>query len=175
LFMLANIIFITQSGRDVHQLIGVRAFHLDQFEPEKIKARSERRSALVNEEYQTSREIGARKGKGSKRGRIFDKNTRTFTRRGRAQSKYRASRRSGVSRRFSLLGAVPRLGSVVFRTRARWSGLSIVIAGFTVLSIGPALHSSAPGEFHALLLQDCAHYSLRLSRCIAYGEQFDFT
>src|SRR5450759_3630668 len=66
LFIIANIIFITQSGRDVHQLIwGSEPSILDQFDPEKTKARSEKNTAVLVNEYGNvnAQILGIEKGK----------------------------------------------------------------------------------------------------------------
>ena len=46
------------------------------------------------------------------------------------------------------------LGTVLYRSRAVWSGLSIIIAGFTVFEYwaSPSFFSGASSEFHAVLV-----------------------
>jgi hypothetical protein len=163
LFIIANVIFITQSGRDIHQLIwGAEPSILDQFDPETMKARSERKTEVLVDEYRSvTEQIRAlEKGKGWKEAQdIRQEHEDLYQKKGALQSeisereaKRRAFRDLWI---FTAFGAgLIVLGAVLYRMRATWSGLSIVIAGFTVFEYwaSPSFFSGAGAEFHALLV-----------------------
>jgi hypothetical protein len=163
LFIIANIIFITQCGRDLHQLIwGSEPSILDQFDPEKGKARSEKQIAVLVDEYRTVNEQirALEKGKGWKEAQdIRQEHEDLYQKKGALQQEI--SERESKSREFrdvwiyTGFGAVLIvLGTVLYRTRAVWPGLSIVIAGFAVFEYwaSPTFFGGAAAEFHALLV-----------------------
>src|SRR5476649_2794702 len=54
IFIIANVIFVTQGGRDIHQLVwGTEASVLDQFDPAMTKARTEKNFDALVKEYQS--------------------------------------------------------------------------------------------------------------------------
>ena len=163
LFIIANIIFITQSGRDVHQLIwGSEPSILDQFDPEQTKARSEKKTEVLVDEYRkVNEEIRAlEKGQGWKEVQdIRQGHEDLYQKKGALQSEI--SERETKRREFRDVwiftgfgAALIVLGVALYRSRAVWAGLSIVIAGFTVFEYwaSPSFFSGAGAEFHALLV-----------------------
>jgi hypothetical protein len=163
LFLIANVIFITQSGRDVHQLIwGSEPSILDQFDPEKTKARSEKKTEVLVDEYRSvNEEIRAlEKSKGWKEVQdirqqhedLYQKKDALRSEISERETKKREFRDVWM---FTAFGAVLIvLGTVLYRSRAVWPGLSIVIAGFTVFEYwaSPSFFGGAGVEFHALLV-----------------------
>ena len=163
LFILANVIFITQSGRDVHQLIwGSEPSILDQFSPEKVRAQSEKKTEVLVDEYRNvNEEIRAlEKGKGWKEVQdiqqehqeLYQKKEALHSEISERETKKREFRDVWVFTAFG--AALIVLGTFLYRLRAVWSGLSVVIAGFTVFEYwaSPSFFSGAGAEFHALLV-----------------------
>lgn len=163
LFIIANIIFITQSGRDVHQLIwGSEPSILDQFDPEKTKARSEKNTEVLVNEYRNVNEqiLGLEKGKGWKEVQdIRQEHEELYQKKGALHSEI--SEREAKKREFRDLwiftafgAALIVLGVVLYHQRMMWPGLSIVIAGFTIFEYwaSPSFFGGAGAEFHALLV-----------------------
>jgi len=163
LFILANVIFIIQGGRDVHQLIwGSEPSILDQFDAEKARARSEKKMEVLVNEYRTvSEEIRAlEKGTGWKEAQdIRQEHQDAYQKKEALRSEI--SERETKKREFrdvwlftTFGAALIILGTVLYRSRAHWSGLSIVIAGFTIFEYwaSPSFFSGADAEFHALLV-----------------------
>ena len=163
LFIIANIIFITQGGRDVHQLIwGSEPSILDQFDPEQAKARLEKKTEVLVDEYRKVNE-GIRaleKGKGWKDVQdIRQEHKDLYQKKGALHSEI--SERETKRREFRDVwiftgfgAALIILGVALYRSRATWAGLSIVIAGFTIFEYlaSPSFFSGAGAEFHALLV-----------------------
>jgi hypothetical protein len=163
LFIIANIIFITQSGRDVHQLIwGSEPSILDQFDTEMVKARCEKDTKVLVKEYRTvNEEIRAlEKDKGWKDVQdIQQKHNNLYEKRKATQSEiWERERRERELRDlwvFTAFGAVLIiLGTVLYLSRAVWPGLSTVITGFGVFEYwaSPTFFGGAGIEFHTLLV-----------------------
>ena len=163
LFIIANLIFITQGGRDIHQLIwGSQASVLDQFEPEKAKARSEKRTELLVAEYRNVNEQirALEKGKGSKevqdirqeQEELYQKREALHSEISERESKKREFRDLWIFTAFG--SALVVVGVVLYRSRRYWPGLSVVIAGFSIFEYwaSPSFFSGAGAEFHALLV-----------------------
>jgi hypothetical protein len=167
LFIIANIIFITQSGRDVHQLIwGSQPSILDQFDSEKTKARSEKNTeVLVNEYRNVNGEIvGLEKGKGSKEVQdvrqeheeLYQKKEALHSEISERETKKREFRDLWIFTAFG--AALIVLGTILYHNRMIWQGLSVVIAGFAVFEywVSPSFFGGAGAEFHALLVSKTA-------------------
>ena len=163
LFIIANVIFLTQSGRDVHQLIwGSEASILDQFEPEKTKARSQKRTELLVDDYRlVSEQIrGLEKGKGSKevadirqeQNELYEKKDALQKEISEREAKKREFRDLWIFTAFG--GMLVVVGGILYRSRIFWPGLSILIAGFGIFEYwaSPSFFSGAGAEFHALLV-----------------------
>ena len=163
LFIIANIIFITQGGRDVHQLIwGTESSILDQFNPEQTRVRSEKNLDMLVEEYRKADEAirALEKGKGLDEVRDIKQEHKDLYQ-NKAALKSEISEREKKGREVRDLwiytgfgAALIVLGSLLYRSRAVWPGLSLVIAGFTVFEYwsSPSFFSGAGAEFHALLV-----------------------
>ena len=163
LFIIANLIFITQGGRDIHQLIwGSQTSVLDQFEPEKTKARSEKRTELLVVEYRNVNEQirALEKGKGYKevqdirqeQEELYQKREALHAEISERESKKREFRDLWIFTAFG--SALVVVGTALYRSRRHWAGLSIVIAGFSIFEYwaSPSFFSGAGAEFHALLV-----------------------
>jgi hypothetical protein len=174
LFILANVIFITQSGRDIHVLIwGSEPSILDQFDSEKAKARSEKKTEVLVDEYRSvDEEIRAlEKGKGFKDVQdiqqehqdLYQKKEALHSEISDRETKKREFRDVWI---FTAYGAaLVVLGTVLYRLRAVWPGLSLVIAGFTIFEYwaSPSFFSGGAGaEFHALLVSKTVLTSIAL-------------
>src|SRR5438034_375347 len=141
LFILANIIFITQSGRDFHQLIwGSEPSVLDQFDPETAKARSEKKVEVLVDEYRgVNEQIRIlEKGKGWKEAQdvrqehedLYEKKAALHSEISERETKKREFRDVWI---FTTFGAVLiGIGTIFYRRHAVWGGLSVIIAGFTI-------------------------------------------
>lgn len=163
LFIIANVIFITQSGRDVHQLVwGSEPSILDQFNPEMTKARSEKKTELLVDEYRNVNEQirALEKGKGWKEVQdirqeheeLYQKQAALHSEISERETKKREFRDVWIFTAFG--AALIVLGTVLYHLRIIWPGLSIVIAGFTIFEYwaSPSFFGGAGAEFHALLV-----------------------
>jgi hypothetical protein len=163
LFIIANVIFITQSGRDVHQLLwGSEPSILDQFDSEKTKARSEKKTEVLVDDFRNvSEQVRAlEKGKGWKEVQdirqeheeLYQKKEALHSEISERETKKREFRDVWIFTAFG--AALIALGAVFYHLRIIWPGLSIVIAGFAVFEYwaSPSFFSGAGAEFHALLV-----------------------
>ncbi len=163
LFIIANVIFITQGGRDVHQLIwGSEPSVLDQFNPETVKAQSEKKTEVLVDEFRNANEeiLALEKGKGwQEMQNISQEHQDLYQKREALRSEI--SERETKAREFrdvwifTAYGvALIILGTILYRSRAMWSGLSIVIAGFAIFEywVSPSFFRGASSEFHAVLV-----------------------
>jgi hypothetical protein len=163
LFIIANIIFITQGGRDVHQLIwGSESSVLDQFSPGKVKAQSEKNTEVLVDEFRDVNEqiLALEKGKGFQEVQnisqehqdLYQKRDALRSEISERESKAREFRDVWIFTCFGV--ALIILGTILYRSRAMWSGMSIVIAGFAVFEywVSPSFFSGAGAAFHALLV-----------------------
>ncbi len=163
LFIIANVIFITQGGRDVHQLVwGSESSILDQFDSEMTQARSEKKIEVLVDEYRKVNEQthALEKGKGWKEVQdIRQENEELYQKKEALHSEI--SEREAKQREFrdvwifTVFGAaLIALGTILYRLRMIWPGLSIAIAGFTIFEYwaSPSFFSGAGTEFHALLV-----------------------
>ena len=163
LFIIANVIFITQGGRDIHQLVwGSEPSILDQFNPETTRARSEKKTEVLVDEYRKVNEQtrALEKGKGWKEVQdIRQENEELYQKKEALHSEI--SEREVKQREFRDIwiftafgAALIVLGTVLYHVRIIWSGLSIVIAGFAIFEYwaSPSFFGGAGAEFHALLV-----------------------
>jgi hypothetical protein len=163
LFIIANVIFITQGGLDVHELIwGSQSSVLDQFTPEKVEAQSEKNTEALVEEFRNVNEqiLALEKGKGfQEKQDISQEHQDLYQKRDALRSEI--SERETKAREFrdvwifTVYGvALIILGTVLYRSRVIWPGISVVIAGFAVLEywVSPSFINGANAEVHALLV-----------------------
>jgi hypothetical protein len=163
LFIIANVIFITQGGRDIHELIwGSEPSILDQFQPAVAKARAEKSmETLVNEYRSVNDQIqGLEKGKSlqevqdirQEHEELYQKKEALNSEISERETKQREFRDVWI---YTIYGAVLIVfGTVLYGFRAEWPGLSIVIAGFAIFEYwaSPSFFAGAGIEYHALLL-----------------------
>lgn len=161
LFIIANVIFIFQAGHDVHQLFwGSEGSVLDKFSPETIEVESEKDTNVLVDEYRRIDEeiIAMEKGDREYGDRVYDKLGRKKNiLQKEIQERERKKREFRDVWIFTAYGAaLIILGTLLYRRRAVWPGLSLVIAGFTIFEYwaSPAYsyYGSASSEFHALLV-----------------------
>jgi hypothetical protein len=163
LFVILNVIFITQSGRDIHQLIwGAEASILDQFEPETTKARSEKNIESLVDEYRKVFEHthALEDGKRSKEvADIRQKQTELYATKAALHAEITERETKKKEFRdlwiFTSFGAVlVVVGGILYRSRIVWPGLSVLVAGFVIFEYwaSPAFFSGADDEFRALLV-----------------------
>ena len=163
LFILANVIFITQAGRHVHQLLfGVRASVLDEFSPEKEKARAKKHIDALVADYRIVHEEISTIEKGRNHSEVTDiRQTRhdLYERKealaseiGEREHRNREIRDLWI---FSALGSfLICVGAVLYRSNIVWPGFSILVTGFGILEYwtSPTFFGGAAAEFQSLLV-----------------------
>lgn len=163
LFLIANIIFITQSARDFHQLVfGAEASVLDQFHPEKQKARAEKKTEVLIAAYREATDQIRNLEQGKKYKEVEDirqEHNELYKNRDALRSEI--SEREQRSREFRDLWlfsgfgiALIVAGAFLYRAYYVWPGFSILVSGFTLLEYwaSPTFFGGATSEFHALLV-----------------------
>ncbi|MDB6114527.1 MAG: hypothetical protein JWQ62_1472 [Lacunisphaera sp.] len=164
LFLIANVIFITQSGHHLHQLaFGAEPSVLDRFDTEKSKARSETQLQVLLDDYKTvSDEIRALE-KGKKQSEAADvrqEHSDLYEKKDALQIEISDRERKGKELRdlwiFSSFGlGLILLGGTIYRRGIIWPGFSILVTGFCILEYwsSPTIFGGgALAEFHQLLL-----------------------
>ena len=163
LFVIASVIFLTQCGHDVHQLIwGAQPSVLDQFSPAEAGARAVKdRAVLVAEYRKVDLQIHTlEKDKDAQEAQdIQQKNRDLYEKRdalrgeiSQRESKQRQMRDVWIYAAYGFALIV--LGLGVYRLGSVWPGISAVIAGFTIFEywVSPSSFEGAKAEFHALLV-----------------------
>ena len=164
LFLIANVIFLSQAGRNVHHLIfGAQPSVLDQFEPEKEKARSETEFQVLLKDYkQVSEEVEALE-KGKKHDAVMDirqEHSDLYEKKNALRSEIAEREEKSREMRdlwlYSGYGlCLIALGSVLYRRGIAWPGFSVLVAGFCILEYwaSPSFFGGgAVAEYHQLLL-----------------------
>ena len=135
---------------------------MDQFDPEKTKARSEEKTEVLVDEYRSATDQirAMEKGKGWKEVQdirqghedLYQKRDALRLEISERETKRRELRDVWLFTAFG--GFLIILGTILYRLRVVWPGLSIVIAGFTIFEYwaSPSYFSGAGAEFHALLI-----------------------
>ena len=163
LFLIANVIFITQAGRDIHQLFfGSESSVLDQFSPDTEKARAEKEVGALITEYRTiNEEVRAlEKGKNhsevadlrQERSGLYDKKDALASEITERERKGRELRDLGIFSGFA--AALICTGIVLYRAAIIWPGFAILVTGFSILEYwsSPTFFGGAVAEFHSLLV-----------------------
>ena len=164
LFLIANVIFLSQVGRNVHHLVfGAQPSVLDKFEPEKQKARSEAQLQVLLSDYQAvTEEIRAlEKGKKSsdvmdlrqEHSDLYEKKDALRSEISEREEKAREMRDLWIYCGYGLLLIIG--GSILYRRRVVWPGFAILVTGFCVLEYwaSPSFFGGgAVAEYHQLLL-----------------------
>lgn len=164
LFLIANVIFISQAGRNIHHLIfAAQPSVLDRFEPEMEKARSEKDIQVLLADYKAvSDEIHALE-KGKRQSEVMDirqehsdlyeSQTALRSEISQREQKSREMRDVWIFSGYGLLLIVA--GSFVYRRGVVWPGFAILVTGFSVLEYWASptfFGGGAVTEFHQLLL-----------------------
>lgn len=163
LFLIANLIFITQSTRDLHQLVfGGQVSVLDQFDPEKLKARAEKQIETLIADYRNVNDQVRNLEQGKKSKEVEDirqEHSDLYEKKNALRSEIsEREQRSWELRDLWLFSSVGILfivcGAMLYRTGTLWPGFSILVSGFTILEYwaSPTFFSGATAEFHALLI-----------------------
>lgn len=164
LFFIANVIFITQSGRHIHQLrYGTESSVLDRFDAEKSKARSEKQMQVLVDDYAaTSIEIRAlEKGrKNSEATDIRQEHSDLYEKLDALKSEISDREHKAKELRdlwiFSAYGlSLILLGSIVYLRGTIWPGLAVLVTGFCILEYWSSptyFGGGAYSEFHQLLV-----------------------
>ncbi|MEO6992733.1 MAG: hypothetical protein ABI273_03800 [Lacunisphaera sp.] len=163
LFLIANVIFITQAGRDVHQLFfGTQSSVLDQFSPETEKARAEKEMTTMITEYRVIDEEVRSLEKGKKYAEVADlrqERSALYDRRDALASEITERERKGRELRdlgiFSAFAvALICIGIALYRASITWPGFAILVTGFSILEYwsSPTFFGGAVAEFHSLLV-----------------------
>jgi hypothetical protein len=163
LFLIANTIFITQSGRHVHQLFfGAQPSVLDQFDSKKQQARSEKQMEVLVADYRSTIEVIRALEKGKTRrevGDIRQEMTELYDKRDALQTEISERERNSRELRdlwhFSGYAiALILVGTMLYRRSVVWPGLALLVSGFAILEYwsSPAFFGGAVAEFHLLLV-----------------------
>lgn len=177
LFILGNVLFLGQLGRDVHHLIwGNEASVFDQFAPARTNARAEQNLDVLLEEYRKAdREVEAlEKGKtDAEIQQLRRDHEELYEIRGETHSEIVEREKTSHELRdlwvYSGYGlCLITLGMLAYR-RQPWAGMSLAIAGFTILEYwaSPPIFGGAFNEFRALLWSKTALTALAV--LLLYG------
>lgn len=164
LFLIANVIFFSQAGRNIHHLVfGAQPSVLDKFEPEKEKARSEAQVQVLLADYQAVSEKIRALEKGKKHSEVmdlrqehsdlYDKKDALRSEISEREEKAREMRDLWIYSGYGLLLIVA--GTVLYRRAVVWPGFAILVTGFCVLEYwaSPSFFGGgAVAEYHQLLL-----------------------
>lgn len=177
LFILGNVLFLGQLGRDVHHLIwGNEPSIFDQFEPARTNARAEQNLNVLLEEYRkANREVEAlEKGKtDAEIQQLRRDHEELYEIRGETHSEIVEREETSHELRdlwvYSGYGLfLITLGTLAYR-RQPWAGMALAIAGFTILEYwaSPPIFGGAFNEFRALLWSKTALTALAV--LLLYG------
>jgi hypothetical protein len=164
LFLIANVIFIAQTGRHVHQLVfGAQPSVLDRFEPEKEQARSERQLQVLLTDYESIHNEIRTLEKGKKHAEARDvrqEHSELYEKRDALQLEISQREQKAREMRDTWIFAGNGLslivvGGALYKRGLVWSGFAILVSGFCVLEYwaSPSFFGGgAVAEFHQLLL-----------------------
>jgi hypothetical protein len=180
LFVIANVIFISQAGRNVHHLIfATQPSVLDRFNPEMQKARSEKQLNVLLADYQAvSDEISALE-KGKKQSEAMDirqQHAELYQRQRALQSEIMQRETNNREMRdvwiFSGYGLLLIAGGILaYKRGVVWPGFGILVAGFCVLEYWASptyFGGGAVAEFHQLLLSKTVLTFMALAALYAF-------
>lgn len=163
LFLIANVIFLSQAGRNIHHLIfGAQPGVLDQLEPEKEAAKSEAHIEVLLADYKTVFEETKALEKGKKHQEVrdlrqehsdlYDKQDALRLEIKEREAKSREMRDLWIYSGYGLCLII--LGGSLFKRGMAWPGFSILVAGFCILEYwaSPDLfYGGAVAEYRQLL------------------------
>jgi hypothetical protein len=176
LFIIGNVLFLGQLARDLHHLVwGVETSVFDEFHPERIKARNERSSSVLLEEYRKawaesetlrkearpdkSDPFSSQDTPGSytppdtraKNPALFKKLDELHTELTQREMKGRELRDTWAYSGYGILLIL--IGFMAYDRGRRWVGVALSLSGFTVLEYwaSPPVFGGAQAEFTTLL------------------------
>ena len=167
LFLIANVIFITQLGRHAHLLVyGTEASVLERFEKghvDKKRARSEQDVSALLKEYEENDQTLGRLEKDHKVGDLADlrqQNSATYERRealrieiSERERKERELRDMSLYCGYAII--LYALGFILYRSGVVWPGFAILVTGIVILEYWASptfFGGGGAGEYHQLLL-----------------------
>lgn len=144
LFLIANVIFLSQAGRNIHQLIfGEKRSVLDEFEPEKQKVRSTttirelvENLRSVSDEIKKLEQAEDAPNKMDLQGEhpdLYDKRHDLRVEIDHREERAREVRDLWVFSVYGLL--LIGLGAILYRRGVVWPGFAILITGFVILEV----------------------------------------
>ncbi|TDU69406.1 hypothetical protein EI77_03059 [Prosthecobacter fusiformis] len=162
LFIIGNLIFLTQLGKDVHQLIwGMETSMFDEFEPEKISARAETNTAALLEEFRKADaeiKVLERSKTSDETYQVRKENESLYNTRNEARVELLARESKSAELRdlwvFSGYGIfLIAVGGILSRKAVTWPGLAVLVSGFSILEYwaSPPFFEGAGTEFRTLL------------------------
>ena len=173
LFIIANILFLGQFGRDLHHLVwGIETSVFDQFTPARTDARSEQSLQALLEDYRKANgEIEAlEKGKSDDEIQqlrrdnkaLYLKSSETHSEIAERERMSNELRDLWVYSGYGLFLII--LGGITFSMGWTWVGMSLAISGFTILEYWacPPIFGGAYNEFRALLWSKTALTALAI-------------
>jgi hypothetical protein len=163
LFIIANVIFISQAARHVHQLVfGSEGSVLDQFNPDRQQAKAEGSMDVLLADYKAvmAQIDTLEKGRNYEEARdlrqqnqeLYEKQSALHAELAERERKSREMRDTWLFAGFGLLLIVA--GSFLY-CRTVWPGFALVVTGFCILEYwaSPSFFSGgAVSEFHQLLI-----------------------
>ena len=164
LFLIANVIFISQSARHVHQLMfGVETSILDKFDPETEKVRSEKDFQVLITDYKVVLEEIRSVEKGKKSSEVADvrqQHEDLYTQKSALRSEISEREQKSKNLRdlwiFSGFGFLLIFtGAIFYRWLSIWPGFSFLVTGFCILEYWTSptfFGGGASAEFHQLLI-----------------------
>jgi hypothetical protein len=164
LFLVANVIFLSQAARNVHHLIfGAPLSILDKFEPEKEKARKEERldALLADYESVTQKIQALQQGKTQveamdlrqQHAELFEKKEALRMEIVQREDKRREMRDLWIYSGYGFALIV--MGAFLYRREIVWPGFAILVSGFAILEYwaSPSFFGGgALSEYHQLLV-----------------------
>jgi hypothetical protein len=164
LFLIANVIFLSQAGRNIHHLVfASQPSVLDKYDEEQEKARSQAQLQVLLAEYQEVLERIRALEKGATHTEVMDlrqQNSDLYDKQSALRSEISEREEKARDIRdlwiFSGYGAFLIVsGAVLYRQIVVWPGFAILVTGFCILEYwaSPSLFGNgAVAEYHQLLL-----------------------
>lgn len=162
LFIIGNLIFLTQLGKDVHQLVwGMETSMFDEFEPEKTSARAETNTETLLEEFRKADaeiKVLERSKSSDETYKLRKENESLYNTRNEARTELLARESKTAELRdlwvFSGYGIfLIGVGAFLSRKLVTWAGLAVLVTGFSILEYwaSPPFFDGAGAEFRTLL------------------------
>lgn len=162
LFILGNVVFFSQLGRDLHHLVwGTEKSIFDEFNPAQTSARSESSNEKLLADYRKlhaeTKALEQSKNKEeidniqNEHKDLYNRMYETSSELSERESKKRELRDTWVYSGYGLILIL--IGFFAYRKNQCWAGVALAITGFTILEYwaSPPLFSGAASEFRSLL------------------------